>query len=68
MRPSSQIALATFTIDVEFLSANEPYATETYVVEATDWYRAQREALERSVSSTYDNARIPDLTRRTIIR
>ncbi|WBO21741.1 hypothetical protein [Sphingomonas abietis] len=68
MHATSQIAFATFTVDVEFLSGDEHYATETYVIEATDWYRAQRDALERSVSSVYDNARIPDLTRRAVAR
>ena len=37
-----------------------------YTVQATDCYRAQRDALEMSVSSPYDNVRIPDLTRRVI--
>lgn len=66
MHAFSHIDLRTFTIDVEFSSGGEPYATETYKVEAADWYRAQRDALEMSVSSPYDNARIPDLTRRVI--
>lgn len=68
MRASSQIAFATFTIDVVFSSGGDPFATETYQIEATDWYRAQRDALERSVSSPYDNARIPDLTREAVAR
>ena len=65
---SSPLAAAqqTFTVTVEFSSGGEPYATETYTVEATDWYRAQRDAIEMSVSSPYDNARIPEITRRVI--
>ena len=68
MHASSHIELRSFTINVVFSSGGEPYATETYTVEATDWYRAQRDALEMSVSSPYDDARIPDLTRRVLAR
>ncbi len=66
MHASSQIELRSFSVEIEFSSGGEPYATETFTVEATDWYRAQRDAIEISVSSPYDNARIPDLTRRVI--
>jgi hypothetical protein len=68
MSASSHIAFQRFTIDVEFSSGGEPYATQTYEVEAADWFRAHREALEMSVNSPYYNARIPDLTRRVIAR
>lgn len=68
MNASSHIALQPFTIDVEFSSGGERYATQTYEVEATDWFSAQREALEMSVNSPYDNARIPDLSRRAVAR
>lgn len=68
MHASSQIELRSFSVEIEFSSGGEPYATETYTVEATDWYRAQRDAIEMSVSSPYDNARIPDLTRRVIVQ
>jgi hypothetical protein len=68
MRASSHIDLQTFTVDVEFLSGGEPFATETYDVQASDWYRAQRDAIEMSVSSPYDNSRIPDLSRRVLAR
>jgi len=68
MRASSHTAFATFTIDVVFSSGGEPFAAETYTIEAADWYRARRDALERSVSSPYDNARIPDLTREAVAR
>ncbi|WP_030539294.1 hypothetical protein [Sphingobium sp. DC-2] len=66
MHASSQIEQRSFTVEIEFSSGGEAYATETYTVEATDWYRARRDALEMSVSSPYDNARIPDLTRRVV--
>ena len=66
MHASSQIELSSFSVEIEFSSGGEPYATETYTVEATDRYRAQRDALEMSVSSPYDNARIPEITRRVI--
>lgn len=67
MHISAQTELHSFTVDVEFSSGGEPYATETYKVEASDWYRAQRDALEMSVLSAYDNVRIPNLTRRVIV-
>src|SRR3546814_3447817 len=51
MHASAQVEMQTFTVTVEFSSGGEPYATETYTVEATDWYRAQRDAIEMSVSS-----------------
>lgn len=66
MNASSQVALQTFTVDVEFSSGGEPFATERYTLDATDWYRAQRDAIEMSVCSPYDNSRIPDLTRRVV--
>lgn len=68
MQTSSHIDLQVFTIEIEFASGGETYATESYTVEATDWYRAQRDALEMSVSSPYDNVRIPNLTRRVVTR
>lgn len=68
MYASTQTELHSFTVDVEFSSGGEPYATETYKVEASDWYRAQRDAIEMSLSSPYDNVRIPDLSRRAIVR
>jgi hypothetical protein len=66
MHASSQVVLHSFTVDVEFSSDGEPFITERYSVQAADWYRAQRDALEMSVSSPYDNARIPGLSRRVI--
>ncbi|OAN53497.1 hypothetical protein [Sphingobium sp. TCM1] len=68
MNASSQVALQTFTVDIEFSSGGEPFATETYRVQASDWYRAQRDAIEMSVCSPCDNSRIPDLTRRVVAR
>lgn len=68
MHASSHIDFHSFTVEIEFSSGGELYATETYKVEAADWHRAQRDALEMSVSSPYDNVRIPDLARRVITR
>lgn len=68
MHGPSHIDLQTFSVDVEFSSGGEPFATETYEVQASDWYRAQRDAIEMSVSSPYDNSRVPDLSRRVIAR
>lgn len=60
----SEVQLETFTIDVHFFSGAHHYATQRYSVSAANWYIAQREAIERSLESPYDNSRIPDLTRR----
>ena len=68
MHAPSHIDLQTFSVDVEFSSGGEPFATETYTVQASDWYRAQRDAIEMSVGSPYDNSRIPELSRRVIAR
>ncbi len=68
MRAPSQVQLENFTVDVQFFSDGEHYATQTYRIEAADWYRAQRDALEMSVSSVYDDPRIPALTRRAAPR
>src|SRR3546814_11728704 len=48
MHASAQVEMQTLPVTVEFSTGGEPYATETYPGEATDWYRAQRNALERS--------------------
>lgn len=63
MQSSPHAVLHSFAIDIQFSSDGEPFAVERYTVQAPDWYRAQRDALERSVESPYDNCRIPNLTR-----
>lgn len=60
--------LAAFLVTVDFFSGGEHYATETYTIEAANWYRAELAALECSVTSVYDNPRIPDLSRRAVTR
>lgn len=67
MQTSPHPVMHGFAIDIQFSSDGEPFATERYIVEAPDWYRAQRDALERSLESAYDNCRIPNLTRRVIM-
>lgn len=67
MQTSPHAALQSFAIDIQFLSDGEPFATERYIIQAPDWYRAQRDALERSVESPYDNCRIPGLTRQVMM-
>src|SRR3546814_6765792 len=43
MHASAQVEMQTFTVTVEFSTGVEPYATETYTVEAPDWYRRSAE-------------------------
>jgi hypothetical protein len=63
MRTSSQMMWQTFTVDVEFFSGDICYAQETYRLDAVTWYAAEQQALQISVSSAYDNPRIPALRR-----
>lgn len=55
-----------FVVEIEFLSDREPFATETYVVDAYDWTDAKRAAFRRADDSQYDNDRVPALERRAV--
>jgi len=55
-----------FVVDVEFLSGREPFATETYEVEAFNWTDAKRAAFRLADDSPFDNDSIPDLGRRAV--
>ncbi|RIA46411.1 hypothetical protein DFR49_0952 [Hephaestia caeni] len=55
-----------FFVEIEFLSDREPFATETYEVDAFDWTDAKRAAFRRADDSPYDNDRIPALDRRAL--
>lgn len=68
MTDSSSVQLHTFIVTVDFFSGGERYATETYTVEAANWYRAEQHALQRSGGSVYDDCRIPDLSRTAVAR
>lgn len=63
MRASSEIQSHVFLVEIRFFSGELHYASETYRVHAAHWYAAEREALQISLASAYDNARIPDLRR-----
>lgn len=58
--------LSTFLVTVDFFSGGERYASEIYAIDAVNWYRAELAALECSGASVYDDARIPDLSRRAV--
>jgi hypothetical protein len=58
----------TFIVAVDFFSGGLRYATESYTIDAVNWYRAEQHALQLSGSSVYDDSRIPDLTRTAIAR
>lgn len=60
--------LATFLVTVDFFSGGEFYGSETYTIDASNWYRAELAALECSGASVYDDPRIPDLSRRARAR
>ncbi|MCG2841255.1 hypothetical protein L6Q21_09710 [Sandaracinobacter sp. RS1-74] len=55
-----------FVVEIQFLSAFELFATETYTVEAIDWPAAKCLAFALADDSPYNNGQIPDLTRRAI--
>ncbi|WP_263588855.1 hypothetical protein [Sphingopyxis sp. GC21] len=60
--------LATFLVTVDFFSGGEHYASETYTIDAANWYRAELAALECSGASIYDDPRIPERSRSATAR
>lgn len=66
MPHSSPAPLRTFLVTVDFFSGGERYASETYAIDAANWYYAEQQGLQISGSSVYDNPRIPDLTRTAV--
>ncbi|MEE4453424.1 MULTISPECIES: hypothetical protein [Novosphingobium] len=68
MRAQSDIYLSDFTVDVAFFSDGEHYATQSYTVTASTWFSARQQALQMSVSSVYDDPRIPGLSRTATLR
>lgn len=50
-----------YTVSVIFRSGSEPYASETYRIDAIDAFDAERLARDEARESVYCNARIPDL-------
>lgn len=67
MHAQQHPAFCRFEVTIEFLNGDTVYGTERYVIEAADADEAQRLALERSENSLYDDARIPDRQRRTLV-
>src|SRR3546814_11229908 len=63
MHASAQVEMQTFTVTVEFSTGAEPYATQTYPVDATAWYRHQPDAPQMAVPPPHDQSRIPAHTR-----
>lgn len=57
-----------FMVDVEFASSDQPFATETYEVEAFNWTAAKCAAFRLADDSPYSNERIPALNRRAVDR
>ena len=68
MRAHSSLPLPQFVVDIAFCCSGERYATETYTVPASTWFAAEQQALQMSVNSVYDDARIPDLSRTATVR
>ena len=68
MRSSSQPQRQRFLVEVEFFSGDVAFGQECYLIDATTWYAAEQQALQMSVASIYDNARIPDLRRQATAR
>ncbi|HUD91312.1 hypothetical protein [Sphingobium sp.] len=68
MRAQSDVSLSDFTVDVDFFSGDEHYATHSYTVTASTWFSARQQALQMSVNSVYDDPRIPGLSRTATVR
>jgi len=68
MRAQSQASPHEFTVDVAFFSGGEHYATQSYTLTASTWFSAERQALQMSINSVYDNPRVPYLSRSAAVR
>lgn len=60
--------LPQFDIGVEFSAEDTVYGIEWFKIRAANVEAAEQEALRRSEHSVYDDERIPDRIRRTVIR
>jgi len=67
LRPAMPV-LATYLVDVDFLSGDDRFATEVYAIDASTPERARTRALAMSLDSIYNDPRIPDLGRTAVIR
>lgn len=68
MQNNSMPELKTFVVEVSFFSGAERFATESYTIDATHWYQAERDAIQVSTGSAYDDPRVPDLRREAVAR
>lgn len=50
-----------FSVSITFRSGQEPYAAQTYRVDAVDAFDAERIARDQARASVYHDGRIPDL-------
>jgi hypothetical protein len=60
--------ISSYLVRIDFYSGADHFGSETYTIDAANWYRAEQAALELSGGSAYDNPRIPDLRRTAIAR
>lgn len=67
-RPPAKSVLTTYLVDVDFLSGNERFATETYAIDASTPERARDHAMAMSLDSNYNDPRVPDLGRTAVAR
>lgn len=60
--------LKTFIVEVSFFSGGDRFASERYTIDAMHWYQAERDAIQVSINSPYDDPRVPDLRREAVAR
>lgn len=68
MSTPPQNPLKTFIVEVSFFSGSVRYGSELYTIDAGNWYQAEQAAVQMSIESPYDDARIPDLRREVVAR
>jgi hypothetical protein len=68
MQAHPKANLKTFIVEVSFFSNGERFASEHYTLDAVHWYQAEKDAIQISIASPYDNPRIPDLRREAVAR
>jgi hypothetical protein len=66
MSTDTFMPLGTFVVTVAFSSGGECYASESYTIDAVNWYRAEQAAIAFSENSTYYRDAIPGLSRAAV--
>lgn len=66
MSAEAYVPIRTFVVTVDFFSGAERYASETCMIDAVNWYRAEQTAIALSGDSTYYRDAIPDLRRTAV--